>query len=374
MENKENNDNTNVSLENIEDPSQLETSSVVVESQDNGNEFYVKELNFLKNHRNDFKFDLQILDSGDVQQPFCIGDWVFLLVMKNSFPKISDDGEFPVKVYFVKPNLDEICKKCVDDLHDIPYKRDMCGNPYLVFKGFRSDFENCLKSESEKTVAEIMILRTKEFVDKCLAIERKSGSGIIEKIMEHFIPRSNDQYDETASSKCKKVILSDRAFMQIYKETHSKIRTETGGLLLGHYQDGIWYVIEASDPGKHGIFEVAYHESDVEYQNHVCEVISRLYKYPLVFLGMWHRHPGSMDFFSGTDDRTNYKYAKAVGNGCISALINYDPEFRMTFYYVENLHHEQVKYTKVKVEIGNDKIPGDIMTVAQENKIKSKYL
>ena len=46
----ENNDNISVSLENTEDSSQFEMSSVVVESQDNRNEFYVKELNFLKNH------------------------------------------------------------------------------------------------------------------------------------------------------------------------------------------------------------------------------------------------------------------------------------------------------------------------------------
>lgn len=387
MENMENNDNKNVLLENADNSnqpetmpdSQPETMPDVTENQNTESKtdrelnsiLFEKELDFLKEHADDFKIALEFMDSGDLFQPFLIGDWVFSLVIRKSFPEVGERDDFPIKIYFVKPKLDEICKKYDKELHDIPYKRDAQGNPYLVFEGFKDDFKNCMKPESEKTISEIMISRTKEFVNRCLSSEQRGKVGILGRIREHFIPRNDDALIE---SKCKKVVLSDRAFMQIYMETQSKIRTETGGLLLGHYRDGVWYVVEASDPGKHGIFEVAYHESDVEYQNHVCEVISRLYKHPLVFLGMWHRHPGSMDYFSGTDDRTNYKYAQAVGNGCISALINYDPDFRITLYYVETNSMSQIKYTKVKIEIGNDKIPDDIMMVAEKDEIKSKYL
>lgn len=123
--------------------------------------------------------------------------------------------------------------------------------------------------------------------------------------------------------RCKKVVLSNRAYSQIYSETYSKIRTETGGLLLGHFENGVWYVVEASDPGINATFTTSYHEGDDVYENHICGVISRMYKHPLVFLGMWHRHPGSLDVFSGTDDQTNYKYAESAGNGCISALVIY---------------------------------------------------
>jgi hypothetical protein len=136
-------------------------------------------------------------------------------------------------------------------------------------------------------------------------------------------------------------------------------------LLLGHFDDGVWYVIEASDPGINAKFYEAYHEGDDVYQNHVCGVISRTYKHPLVFLGMWHRHPGSLDSFSGTDDGTNYKYAESAGNGCISAIINYDPEFRITFYYAEQGDFQRIYYTKVDVEVGDDKIPNqEILKVA----------
>ena len=42
-----------------------------------------------------------------------------------------------------------------------------------------------------------------------------------------------------------KVVFSTRAFAAILAETTEKIKTETGGLFLGKYKDGIWYVVEA---------------------------------------------------------------------------------------------------------------------------------
>ena len=142
---------------------------------------------------------------------------------------------------------------------------------------------------------------------------------------------------------------------QIFCETQARINTETGGLLLGHYENGIWYVAEACDPGWNAIFQMSYHEADENYENHVCSVISRIYKHPLIFLGMWHRHPGSMDTFSSIDDITNTKYAEVCGNGCISALVNYDPDFRMTFYYVDIKSKPRLEYTNVRFEVGDDR-------------------
>ena len=46
-----------------------------------------------------------------------------------------------------------------------------------------------------------------------------------------------------------KVVFSDRAFAAVMAETTEKIKTETGGLFLGSFEDGVWYVIEAIDPG-----------------------------------------------------------------------------------------------------------------------------
>lgn len=140
---------------------------------------------------------------------------------------------------------------------------------------------------------------------------------------------------------------------------------------MGHFENGVWYVVEASDPGINATFTTSYHEGDDAYENHICGVISRMYKYPLVFLGMWHRHPGSMDVFSGTDDQTNYKYAASAGNGCISALINIDPDFRITFYYAEQGSRvNSIYYTKVDVEVGDDKFENpEILKLASSNEI-----
>ena len=162
--------------------------------------------------------------------------------------------------------------------------------------------------------------------------------------------------------KCSKIVMSDRALAQIYSETQEKDKdsNETGGLLLGQFIDGVWYIIESSDPGYNGVFRHSYHESDDKYANHVCKILSRIYKYPLNFLGMWHRHPGSMDTFSGTDDVTNTKYAKSTDdsvckNGCISLLVNKDPNFRLTAYFVE-INEGEITYTKTDLNIGDSNI------------------
>ena len=132
-----------------------------------------------------------------------------------------------------------------------------------------------------------------------------------------------------------KVVFSDRAFAAIMAETTEKIKTETGGLFLGSFEDGIWYVIEAIDPGPKSIFEVAYFEYDQQYTQHLINKIANLYDKRLTLIGLWHRHPGSFDQFSSTDDGTNSKYARMRKEGAISALVNIDPEFRLTMYHVD---------------------------------------
>jgi len=172
--------------------------------------------------------------------------------------------------------------------------------------------------------------------------------------------------------KCQEIAMTDRAFAQIYNETKNKGKKETGGLLLGHYIDGVWYIIESSDPGYNGVFDYAYHESDKDYANHVCAILSRIYKYPLMFLGMWHRHPGSMDSFSGTDDITNTKYAESAGNGCISLLVNKDPDFRLTAYYVE-ISESNITYTKTDILSGDKYITRkEAMEIATKNDIDKR--
>ena len=153
------------------------------------------------------------------------------------------------------------------------------------------------------------------------------------------------------------VIFSNRAYLAILTETHEKIKTETGGVFLGCYENGNWYMVETIDPGPKSIFQAAYFEYDQKYTAHLINKIARLYESKLTLVGLWHRHPGSFDQFSGTDDGTNSDYAKLSSHGAISVLINIDPAFRITPYHVG----WPLKYTKIRYRVGDDLIPKHLM-------------
>ena len=89
--------------------------------------------------------------------------------------------------------------------------------------------------------------------------------------------------------------------------------------------------------------------------NTLAESISTKYEKKLELLGLWHRHPGSMDIFSGTDDITNSVFAGLRPYGAISGLVNVDPNFRLTMRHVSNPLHYEI----VDVEVGDDLIPDD---------------
>ena len=153
-----------------------------------------------------------------------------------------------------------------------------------------------------------------------------------------------------------RVVFSDRAYIAIMAETTEKIKTETGGLFLGTFINDTWYVIEAIDPGINSVFEVAYFEYDQVYTQHLIRKIANLYESELSLIGLWHRHPGSFDIFSSTDDTTNIKYARLNEQGAISALVNIDPDFRLTVYSVD----KRCKYTRIKYEVGDKLIPEEL--------------
>ena len=150
-----------------------------------------------------------------------------------------------------------------------------------------------------------------------------------------------------ASNKRKtKVIFSARAYAALLSEVLDEVQTETGGVLLGYWDDGVWQVVESVDPGPSSRFEVAYFEYDQDYVNHLINKLSRLYEKQLDLIGLWHRHPGSFDRFSATDDETNLKYASLSKHGAVSALVNIDPHFRLTVYQVtaQPLRYEKIPY------------------------------
>lgn len=153
------------------------------------------------------------------------------------------------------------------------------------------------------------------------------------------------------------VIFSNRAFTGIMAETTEKVTTETGGLFLGAVKGNQWYVVEAIDPGPRSIFRVAYFEYDRAYTQHLINKVPNLYENRLELIGLWHRHPGSLDTFSSTDDGTNCKYAYMRPEGAISALVNIDPVFRLTVYHVG----QPCSYAVVPYEVGDDLIPPELL-------------
>jgi hypothetical protein len=158
------------------------------------------------------------------------------------------------------------------------------------------------------------------------------------------------------SNSCSQVVFSSKAYLSIVAETYERIGTETGGILLGKKVDDIWYVLDNLDPGPNSVFRSSYFEYDTPYVNHLANKIARFYKERIELLGLWHRHPGSFDSFSSTDDGTNSKYASQNPHGAISGLVNLDPNFRLTMYYVSMPLH----YQRVSLSIDDELIPSNL--------------
>jgi hypothetical protein len=168
------------------------------------------------------------------------------------------------------------------------------------------------------------------------------------------------------SYECAYVVLSERAYKSILAETFTYGDSETGGILLGHFVNSVWYVIECVDPGLITVNNITYFRYDENYVNHQIKKISRLYNYPLTILGIWHRHPASMDTFSSTDIVSIGTHVSRARVGILSMLVNVDPNLRMTFYYCDKRN----TLMKVPYDVGDDLIIKDIITLADMSKIR----
>ena len=161
---------------------------------------------------------------------------------------------------------------------------------------------------------------------------------------------------------CSTIVFSNKAYNAIIRESFDKDPVETGGILLGHALDnGVWIVMEVLPPGINCIFEYAYFEYDDAFVNYLAQSVANQYSIPLELLGLWHRHPRSMDTFSSTDDHTNETFAAMSNSGAISGLVNIDPSFRLTMYHLDNPrkvgYGREIQYNKIDFEVGDDIIP-----------------
>lgn len=158
---------------------------------------------------------------------------------------------------------------------------------------------------------------------------------------------------------CLHVMLSNRAYSSIIAETLAHGGNETGGPILGHIIGRKWFVTDVIDPGTDTIHEVGLFQWE---QNYVDQKIARtreLYRYQPTILGFWHRHPGSMDFFSQQDVESTQKNLQGASKGLISMLVNIDPALRMTFYYCNGPHFMPVGY-----DVGDEYFPVELLEYA----------
>ena len=149
------------------------------------------------------------------------------------------------------------------------------------------------------------------------------------------------------------VTVSQRAYAAIVAETSEKHPNETGGILLGHCVDGVWHVLEAIDPGPEAHCSAVSFAYDTAYVNHLARKVAGTYERPLQLIGLWHRHPGSLDRFSAEDDSTNRRFASQSPSGAISCLVNLDPDFRITAYHVT----PDLRYRRLPLHRSDDAIP-----------------
>ena len=167
------------------------------------------------------------------------------------------------------------------------------------------------------------------------------------------------------SPECRQIVLSDRAFRGILAETSEFSDRETGGLMLGNFHNGFWYIIDSVDPGFSTVNHPTVFEYQVEYVNHLSQKLGRLYKHPLTIVGIWHRHPGSMDIFSDTDYASMESMVSTAAVGLIFMLVNVDPKLRMTFYYL----NKQLELFRVPYVVGDAYIPPEIIELAPPERL-----
>jgi len=145
------------------------------------------------------------------------------------------------------------------------------------------------------------------------------------------------------------VLFSHRAHAAICAETLEHHPNETGGILLGRFNQNRWQVLESIDPGPAAKSTATSFSYDQGYVNHLAAKLARQYRQPLQLVGLWHRHPGSFDQFSADDDITNRRFARQSRHGALSCLVNLDPRFRLTAYHVP----ADLGYQQLQVWIGD---------------------
>lgn len=163
---------------------------------------------------------------------------------------------------------------------------------------------------------------------------------------------------------CTRVVLSPLAWTLMISQSYLNDPNETGGALLG-YRDGTTvHVTVALPPGPRSQASPVMLKYNEEFQNYVFGVITELMGQKAGLLGLWHRHPGSLDRFSGVDAVAHEQFGKVLNGGVISLLLNLDgPEGspRVTGYFVDT---KEMVYHLIPVTV--EETAGQLLIPAEE--------
>ena len=167
--------------------------------------------------------------------------------------------------------------------------------------------------------------------------------------------------------RCVHCYISDRAYASVITEVMANGQNETGGVFLGYIINRAWYIVESVDPGVDTVNQVAFFEWDSNYVNHQAKRLGKIYNKPLTILGFWHRHPGSMDYFSGQDETTIRTNLRELRAGLLSMLVNIDPKLRMTYYYCYGNEIMPIRY-----DVGNKYFPAELLQYADADELSRR--
>jgi len=363
----------------------IELDKKIKESQNNGVEepssgsltdvessnqlWYEKNPSLLESEKDEMKrrfpnFELQKLDDGKLYwlgslSP--LGDdgttWTVMVVYEGDISEITTGDEVArdtfIKVYPVEPDIEEMLER----LEHTPSAFDCLQKD--------SQGEYFFSSADISMTTSIRAVASLSCAERCIndiAFELARSSTTARNAYANTTITENRR-----TVKPQRVIFSNRAFTALLAETKEKLATETGGIFLGTMDDDVWYVIESIDPGPRSIFQAAYFEYDGDYVRHLANKVNRLYGDKLDVIGLWHRHPGSMDVFSHTDHGTIRLFAEQNNGVTISALVNIDPTFRLTMYVATwsgTLQCERIEY-----EVNDGLIPSEVASVLRYGEI-----
>lgn len=167
--------------------------------------------------------------------------------------------------------------------------------------------------------------------------------------------------------RCIHCYINDRAYASVITEVMTNGQNETGGVFLGYIINRAWYIVESIDPGVDTVNLAAFFRWDADYVNHQAERLSKIYQKPLTILGFWHRHPGSMDYFSDQDESTIKSNLRELRAGLLSMLVNIDPKLRMTFYYCYDNNIMPIQY-----DVGNKYFPVELLKYADSEELSRR--